>query len=76
MNLDLATKIAENLVRIESDLNNALHLIETNCKQDEFQLYRTAFGKLMGTIYLDILEPLFDEHPSLIPPDWSWLKKK
>jgi hypothetical protein len=76
MKIELATKITSDLVKISGDFDETLRLIETNCNQDEFRSYRKAFGNLMGTMYLDILEPLFKEHPSLIPPNWSWLNKK
>jgi hypothetical protein len=33
----------------------------------EFEQYRRAAGRIMGEIFVEILQPLYDEHPDLIP---------
>lgn len=39
--------------------------------EDEAYLsdYRKTVGKLMGSVLLDVLNPIFGEHPDLKPPE-------
>ena len=36
-------------------------------REEEFEAYKYQVGKCMGEIYLSILEPIFEEHPDLLP---------
>jgi hypothetical protein len=68
MTIDLATKISSEMLEIGTRLNAALTSIKENCSEQEFKQYRFGFGNAMGSIFLEILEPIFKEHPTLEPP--------
>ena len=67
MNLEFATKLSVELLDIEKRLNEALRTVQQNCNEEEFKYYRLAFGNVMGTLFLDVLDRLYKEHPSLTP---------
>jgi hypothetical protein len=69
MHLEFATELNRELLDIEGRLNEALRTIQENCSEAEFKRYQLAFGKVMGTLFLDVLEPIYQEHPSLTPPE-------
>lgn len=34
---------------------------------ENFEWYRRASGKIMGEVFVEVLQPLYDEHPDLVP---------
>ncbi len=75
MKKEFAAEVTKDLIEISARLDKTAGFIKANCSDEEFRTYRHAVGVAMGEIYLAILEPLFKEHPSLIPADWDWLRK-
>jgi len=55
------------MLQINSQLNDSIAFIRDNGSKEEFEAYRKAAGMLMGSILLDIEEPIYKEHPSLRP---------
>ena len=75
MKKKFAAKVTKELLESTARLDETLGFIKANCSDEEFRKYRHAVGVAMGEIYLELLEPLFKEHPSLIPASWDWLRK-
>jgi hypothetical protein len=48
-------------------LNDLARHIQENESQDEFVEWRRAIGRVMGELCCEILNPTFDEYPSLKP---------
>jgi|WetSurMetagenome_2_1015567.scaffolds.fasta_scaffold1113572_1 hypothetical protein len=69
MNYDVAARLVPDLHEVRARLNDALIVIEKNCDEDEFKRYRKAFGGVMGELFLEVLTPIYREHPSLTPPE-------
>jgi hypothetical protein len=67
MNRELAGEIVTILIAQSRELNDALLKIQQECEEEEFVFYRLSFGKVMGYMLTDILNPIFKEHPDLIP---------
>jgi hypothetical protein len=67
MNLDVAERISTLMLQISAHLDQSIALIRDTGTVEEFEAYRRAVGMLMGSILLDIEEPIFKEHPSLRP---------
>ncbi len=44
------------------------------CSPEEFRAYRRAVGKVMAEMVLEIMNPLYKEHPSIKPGIWSRAK--
>jgi hypothetical protein len=68
--MDRAT--AEQVEKIMADvirqLDESVALVQTKCGPEEFHRYRRTVGKVMGEIFLDIQQPLYNQHPELTPP--------
>ncbi len=50
-------------------LDRSIQKMMDNCPQEEFLEYRKAVGHIMGAIYFDILQPLYERYPDLVPPE-------
>ena len=48
-------------------LNQYLMDLEDNLEKKEYKEHYEKFGKAMAEIYLEILKPLWNEHPDLLP---------
>lgn len=68
--------ISTELLRISREINQTLCTIKDNCDEKEFKVFRRAFGRVMGYLYLDILGPIYKEHPTLTPDELKRPSKK
>jgi hypothetical protein len=69
MQREIASGIIELMTEYSAKLNQSAQLVKDSCPTEEFQEYRTAVGQIMGTMYVDIMRPIFKEHPDL-EPEW------
>lgn len=67
MNKQIASEIVELMVEFGGRLNQSVILVQDSCPEDQLVCYRRAVGKLMGSMLLDIMNPIFDEYPELKP---------
>lgn len=65
----VARQISELMLDIGSRLDRSVELIRQNATSDEFMIYRRAVGAVMAEILLEVLNPLYDQHPSIKPPE-------
>ena len=65
----VATKISELMLDIGKRLDASILMVMENGSPQEFKAYRAIVGRLMGDILLEILNPLYLQHPSLKPPE-------
>jgi hypothetical protein len=49
------------------ELNEALKAIEDDCDKAQFELAKKRVGKVMGLLLVDVMHPVFAEHPESIP---------
>lgn len=69
MNQKVAAEFLREMHAVRRQLNDSLFMIRRECPDEEFKFYRRAVGKLMGGLFLEVVTPIYNEHPSLIPPD-------
>ncbi len=56
------------LMRDCSDkLNVSVQTVKDTCSRQEFLDYRKAVGRIMGDMHVEIMRPIFKEHPDLEP---------
>ena len=67
MNKQVASEVINLMVEFGGELNQSVALVQSQCSEDEFQSYKTTVSKIMGTMLLDIMNPIFDEYPDLKP---------
>ncbi len=50
-------------------LNDAVLVVRANSSDEELERFRKTVGAIMGAIVVDVLQPLYAEHPDIVPPE-------
>jgi hypothetical protein len=64
-----AQRIAAVMQQVTGKLDESIRLVQSSSNEAEFLKFREVVGNLMGRIYLDVLQPIYNEHPSLMPEE-------
>lgn len=67
MNKTSAAALLAAVRRSGDQLATALHQLKSEVSPKEFERWRRAVGRSMGTIYEELLEPICQEHPEVVP---------
>ena len=67
MDKDTAEKTSLIVQQSNAVLNQYLMDLQDNLDKKEYKEYCHKFGKVMGEIYCEILRPLWEEYPELLP---------
>ena len=62
-----AQKISEAAEHFLGDLSRAFELARASSTPDEFERLKKAVGVVVGTLEVDLLCPLYKQHPNLEP---------
>lgn len=68
MDKETAREIHATLIDVCQRLDGTIVLAKQRCSEEDFKKYRRAVGAVMGEILLEILNPMYVEHPELKPP--------
>jgi len=68
MKYELAKEMNIKMLQYTRELNGFLLIIRDECEADEFRRYQMAIGKILGYMFLDIMDPIYKEFPALKPP--------
>jgi hypothetical protein len=69
MKKETAKQINQVMLEHSQELDESVRLVLETCTTEEFEAYRDAVGQIMGTMLLDIMNPIYLEHPELKPSD-------
>lgn len=51
-------------------LDESVDFVMKHCGEEEFRRYKKeAVGRILGIMLLDVMNPLYEEHPDLKPPN-------
>jgi hypothetical protein len=64
-----ARYVNELFLDINGRLNESLEKLEPNCSPEEFAAYRRCIGRMINSIFEEILEPIYIEHVDLKPAE-------
>jgi hypothetical protein len=53
---------------IGASLDESLSTVQSSESDSDFRKYRESVSKIMTTMLLEIMNPLYAEHPDLKPP--------
>ncbi len=67
MNKQVASEVVDLMIELGDKLNHSVSLVQSSCTENEFTVYRRAVANIMGSILLDVMNPIIDEHPDLKP---------
>lgn len=64
-----AKEISALMMSMGEQLNTSVRLVQATEDDAEFRRYRDSVSRLMTTMLLEIMNPLYAEHPDLKPPE-------
>jgi hypothetical protein len=73
MKHNLAKEIIAEMVISQKKYNELLLKIKTSSTDKDFDFYKKGFAQIMGTMLLDIVNPIVKEHPDLKPEELNEL---
>jgi hypothetical protein len=65
----IAKEISDLMIEFSGRLDGSIAMVMGQCPPEEFAAYRRAVGRIMGEMLLEVLNPLYAEHPSLKPAE-------
>jgi hypothetical protein len=68
MSHDAAKAILDLILRHSAEQNRVLLDIEGACSAEEFREYKQMIGASMGSMLLDVINPIVAKYPELRPP--------
>lgn len=68
-NVNHAKKIQDCALVVSAELNNSLLQMQLVLSDREFLEYRHVVGKILGEIFLEILNPIHQTYPEIIPKE-------
>jgi hypothetical protein len=66
-----AKRVSDLLLEAFCRVDESCGLVRASAPPDEVRAYMAATGHVVGAITLDVLEPLYERHPSLKPANWD-----
>ena len=68
-NKTTARKVEMTMRKCSASLNDSIRLVMETCPDAEFKAYRKIIGKVLGAIYLDVMQPIHRRFPDLEPKE-------
>ena len=68
MSREAAKIVLDMILRHAAEQDTILANIEQKCASDEFNEYKEMIGKSMGSMLLDVINPIIAKYPDLRPP--------
>jgi hypothetical protein len=69
MSREAARKIIDLMVKHGAEQNAILAEVRPVCAEDEFQRYKRMIGRSMGSMLLDVINPMVELYPDLKPSE-------
>ena len=75
-NRETAVELSNRLLKVSGAINETIILVQKSCPNDEFKEFRLAMGRLVDRLYVLGLEPLYEEHPEIAPPELEFKPRR
>jgi hypothetical protein len=63
----IAREISDLMIEFSDRIDRSILTVQENCSQEEFKAYRLAAAKVLGEVLLEVMNPLYADHPDLKP---------
>jgi hypothetical protein len=70
-NHEIAKEISELMLDVFHRLDESMKKVRSVCSAEEADVYQKSVGKVVGPIVMNVLSPLYEQNPSLKPPNWN-----
>jgi hypothetical protein len=67
----VAAEVSTLILEINEKLNDSICMVQDTCDEEDFKTYRQAIGRVLGEMLFQVVNPLYEDHPSLKP---EWLR--
>lgn len=74
MDRDIAAKVVRHFDQVFDNINDALYLVNNSDVGALRQRFQSVLATVIAEIDLELLEPIFKEHPDLRPKDMEEIK--
>ena len=64
----IARQVSDLMIEFSARLDRSILTVQERCSPEEFKVYRLAVAKVLGEMLLEVMNPLYAEHPGLKPP--------
>jgi hypothetical protein len=64
-----ASEVEKKLRQCSDILNESIRRVMETCPDEEFKAYRRVVAQIMGSMYLDVMQPIHRQYPDLEPQD-------
>jgi phytoene/squalene synthetase len=69
MDKELARRISDLMLDVTARLDESVALVQERGSAEELERYRGAVARILGEMLLEVLNPIYEEHPELKPPE-------
>lgn len=64
-----AQAVHELALKIGKELDNSIVSIQQALSDEELKNYKLAVGKVMGDLFFEIMQPIYELHPEMVPDE-------
>jgi hypothetical protein len=68
-NVEIAKEVYGRLLEARKILANSVADIKGRCSEEEYFRYRKGIGDALGLLITDVMDPIQDRHPAVVPQD-------
>jgi hypothetical protein len=65
----IAQEVSNLMIEFQGRLNDSLIVVQEQCSLEGFKVYRLAVAKIMAEMLLEVMNPLYAQHPAIKPPE-------
>lgn len=69
MNKKEAEELSVLLMQVSGKLDQSVRFVMDKDTKENFESYRSSAGKVMGELFLEMLQPLWERYPELRPKE-------
>jgi hypothetical protein len=62
-----AEKLSVLLMQVSGQLDQSVRFVMDKDSKENFEHYRSGIGKVMGELFLEVMQPLWARYPELLP---------
>jgi len=63
----LARQVSDLMLEYGAKLDASVTAMQSQLPEEEFVKYRRAIGRVMGSMLLDVMNPVYEMHPQMRP---------
>jgi hypothetical protein len=66
---DVAVCVNDLMIEYSIKLSDSVVMVKQECSEEELRIYKRIIGKLMGWAFCDVMTPIYQQYPDLMPEE-------